>query len=42
MRRIFLERWGGGVLTRNGGLVESEEDGTEERGGLLVRVDLQL
>ena len=42
MGRVFLERRGGGVFARDDGLVESEEDGTEERGGLLVRVGLQL
>jgi len=40
--RIFLEQQGCGVLTRDGGLVESKEDGVEECGGLLFWVYLQL
>jgi len=37
-----VERRGGGVLTGDGRLVESEEDGAEECSRLLVRVGLQL
>jgi len=33
--------WNGGDLTRDAGLVESEEDGTEEGRRLLVRVGFE-
>jgi len=41
-RRIFLNRRGGRGITRDGGLVESEENGTEEGGGLFVRIGLEV
>jgi len=34
----LLNRWNGGGLTGDGGLIEGEEDGTEEGSGLLVRI----
>jgi len=41
-RRIFLNRRNGGRITRDGGLVESEENGAEEGGGLLVRIGSEV
>ena len=41
-RRAFLNRWNGGSLTRDGRLVESEEDRAEEGGRLVVRVRLEV
>ena len=41
-RRTFLNRWNGGGLTGDGGLVESEEDCAEESRRLLVRVGLEV
>ena len=41
-RRIFLNRWNGGGLTRDGGLIESEEDSAEEGSGLLVGIGLEV
>ena len=39
---IFLDKWDGRGLTRDGGLIESEEDCTEEGGRLLVRIGLEV
>ena len=39
---IFLGKWDGRGLTRDGGLIESEEDRAEEGGGLLVRIGLEV
>jgi len=41
-RWVFLNRWDGRSLTGDGGLIESEEDGTEEGGGLLVGIGLEV
>ena len=41
-RWIFLGWWDGRGLTRDGGLIESEEDRAEEGGGLLVRIGLEV
>ena len=41
-RWIFLDRWDGRGLTGDGGLIESDEDRTEEGGGLLVRIGLEV
>jgi len=41
-RRAFLDRWNDGGLTGDGRLIESEEDGTEEGRGLVVRVGLEV
>ena len=39
---VLLNRWKGGGLTGDGGPIESEEDGTKEGGGLLVRIRLEV
>ena len=39
---MFLNGWDGGGLTRNGGLVESEEDGSKKGGGLFVGIGLEI
>jgi len=41
-RRTFLDRWNGGGLTWDDGLVESEEDGAEEGGGLRIWIWLEV
>ena len=41
-RRIFLNRWDNRSLTGDGGLIESEKDGTEESSGLLVGIGLEV
>ena len=41
-RWVFLDRRGGRGVTRDGGLVESEEDRAEEGGGLFVRIGLEV
>ena len=41
-RRGLLSRWDGGGLTGDGGLIEGEEDGTEEGRRLLVRIGLEV
>ena len=40
-RRAFLNRWNGGGLTGDGGLIEGEENGTEDGSGLLVGIGLE-
>ena len=40
-RWALLDTWNGGDLTGNGGLVESEEDGTEEGRRLLVWIGFE-
>jgi hypothetical protein len=37
-----MDRWDGGDLTGDGGLIESEEDNTEEGRRLLVRIRLEV
>ena len=39
---IFPGRWDGRGLTRDGGLIESEENCAEEGGRLLVRIGLEV
>jgi hypothetical protein len=39
---VLLNRWGGGNLTGDSRLVESEEDGAEEGGRLLVGIRLEV
>jgi len=39
---VFLNRWNGRGLTGDGGLVESEEDGAEEGGGLFIGIGLEV
>jgi len=41
-RWVSLNGWNGGGLTGDGGLIESEEDGTEEDSGLLVWIGLEV
>ena len=41
-RRAVLDGWNNGGLTGDGGLIESEEDLTEEGGRLFVRVGLEV
>ena len=41
-RWAFLDGWNGGGLAGNGRLVESEKDGTEERGRLLIGIWLEI
>ena len=41
-RRDFLNGWNGGGLTGDGGLIESEEDDTEEGCRLLVQIGLEV
>ena len=41
-RWIFLNRWDNRSLTGDGGLIESEKDGAEEGGGLLVGIGLEV
>ena len=41
-RRASLNEWNGGGLTWDGGLIESEEDGTEEGGGLVIWIGLEV
>jgi hypothetical protein len=41
-RWAFLNGRNGGGLAGNGGLVEGEEDGTEEGGGLFVGIGLEI
>ena len=40
--RIFLSRWDGRSVTRNGGLIESEENRAEEGSRSLVRIGLEV
>ena len=37
-----MNRWNGGDLTGDGGLIESDEDGTEEGRRLLVGIGLEV
>ena len=39
---ISLNGWNGGGLTRDSGLIESEADGAEKGGGLLVGIGLEI
>jgi len=39
---MFWNGWDGGGPTRDGGLIESEEDGTEKGCGLLIRVGTEV
>jgi len=39
---ISLGRWDGGSVTGDGGLIESEEDGSEEGSGLFVGIELKV
>ena len=41
-RWVPLDRWDGRSVTRDGGLVESEEDRAEEGGGLFVGIGLEV
>ena len=41
-RRVSRDRWDGRGLTRDGGLIESEENCAEEGGRLLVRIGLEV
>jgi len=37
-----VNRWNGRSVTRDGGLIESEENGVEEGSGLLIRIGLEV
>ena len=41
-RWTSLNRWNGGGLTGDGGLVESEEDGAEEGSGLFIWIGSEV
>ena len=41
-RRAFLDRWNDGGLTGDGGVIEREEDNSEEGRRLFVRVGLEV
>jgi len=41
-RRVFLNGRDGRRVTRDGGLVEGEENGAEEGSGLFVRIGLEV
>jgi len=40
--RGLLDGWNGGGLTGNGGLIEGEEDGTEDGSGLFIWIGLEV
>jgi hypothetical protein len=42
LARWVLSRWNDRGLARNGGLIESEEDGAEEGCRLFIRVGLEI
>ena len=41
-QQAFLNRWDGRGLTGDGGLIESEEDGTEKGYGLFIWIRLEV
>jgi hypothetical protein len=41
-RWVLLDRWNGGGLTGDGGLIESEEDDAEEGSRLFVRIRFEV